>query len=164
MKKGPPPLTLHGLKWSIILDILTKVTLWISVFQLNRKIVFDMSSSPTKVFWIWGNNNFVCLCMCKIVIIFYKLGNCIWKLCSTQTWKKTQACMQALLADNLWENCGHFWMNNEVLAALTHQWPQICIIYPQLIYFCLKILNVWKNIETSLNWVVPSSVVWVELS
>ena len=56
------------------------------------------------------------------------------------------ASMQALLAYSFWENCGHFWKNNEVFAVFTHQWPQVCIIYPQLIYFCSKISDVLENI------------------
>ena len=29
--------------------------------------------------------------------------------------------MQALLVDNNWENCGHFWVNNKFLLVDTHQ-------------------------------------------
>ena len=40
-----------------------------------------------------------------------------------------------------------FWMNNKFLAVFTHQWPLVCIIYPQLSYFCSRISNVLENIE-----------------
>ena len=53
--------------------------------------------------------------------------------------------IQALLVDNLLENCGHFLINNKDLVVFNYQWWQACIIYPQLIYFCSKISNVLEK-------------------
>ena len=55
------------------------------------------------------------------------------------------ASMQALLADNFCKNCGHFCINNEFLAVFILQLPQVCISYPQLIYFSSKISNLLEN-------------------
>ena len=63
------------------------------------------------------------------------------------------ASMQALLADNFLENCGLFWINKEFLAVFTHQWQQLDIIYPQLIYFCSKKSNIVENIKIYVTFV-----------
>ena len=57
------------------------------------------------------------------------------------------ASMQALLADKLCENCGHFCINNEYLVVFTDQLPQVCINYPQLIYFSLKYPLYWIKFQ-----------------
>ena len=57
------------------------------------------------------------------------------------------ASMQALLADNYQENCGHFWMNNVFLAILTHKCPQNCVIvhiYPFLLHTISKLMFIQK--------------------
>ena len=40
----------------------------------------------------------------------------------TEAWSDMDkvASMQALLADNFSENCGHFWINNDFLTVFTH--------------------------------------------
>ena len=38
------------------------------------------------------------------------------------------ASMQAMLADSFRENCGHFWINNNFLAAFIHQCLKVYVI------------------------------------
>ena len=57
------------------------------------------------------------------------------------------ASMQAMLADNFWENCGHFWINNNFLAVFTHQCPQFCIIIHNSSLFARKYLIWWKKLQ-----------------
>ena len=57
------------------------------------------------------------------------------------------ASMQAWLADNIWEKCGHFCINKEFFAVFAHQLPQVSIIYPRLIFFPSKTSNVSEKIS-----------------
>ena len=64
------------------------------------------------------------------------------------------ASMQALLADNFCKNCGHFCINNKLLVLFTHQLPQFCITYPQLIYFSAKKSNVLEKIKLDHFYII----------
>ena len=61
--------------------------------------------------------------------------------------------IQALLVDNFWENLWNLWMNKKNLSVFTHKWPQVCIIYPRLMYSSSQIPNVLENIEIYVNFV-----------
>ena len=68
------------------------------------------------------------------------------------------ACMQSLLADNLRENCGHFWINNDFLVVFTHQYPHVCIFIHNVPIFVRK----YQIFSDKIGYIVDKNAdMWV---